>query len=293
MSKLLEILQSGKVLLGDGAMGTQLHQRGLETGSCPELWNVTHPEVVGQIIRGYLDVGSDLVETNSFGGTRFKLRHYDLVDRTSELNEAAGRIARQAAGSSHWVAGSVGPTGEFLQPLGSVSEADIYEAFREQIVALAAGGVDAICIETMTALDEASVALRAAKDHTDLPVIVTFTFDKTAQGAYRNMMGISPAQAAEEMTRAGADIVGSNCGNGPEDLLAITLEIRAHTDRYLMIQPNAGVPELHDGRTVFRATPDEMAACIKPLVEMGVNIIGGCCGTIPDHIAAMRQALDG
>ena len=292
MSTLLEQLNAGRVLLGDGAMGTQLQLRGMETGSCPELWNVTHSREVREIISGYVSAGSDIVETNSFGGTRYKLQQFDLADKTVELNRAAAQVARTAVGDDQFVVGSVGPTGRFLEPLGDATEEDMYEVFREQIVALAEGGANAICIETMTALEEARLALRAAKENTDLPVIVTFTFDKVEQGGYRTMMGISPAQAAEELTTAGADVVGSNCGNGPEELIAIAREITEHTDRFVMIQPNAGLPELRDGQTVFRATPEEMAACVGPLVETGVNIIGGCCGTTTDHIAAMRKALD-
>lgn len=292
MSKLIETLKQGKVLLCDGGMGTGLQKLGLEPGRCPELLNVEKPEMVLEVIKGYVHAGSDLVESNTFGGTRYKLTHYGLEARTAELNRAGAELAREAAGTDRFVLGSVGPSGEFMQPLGLETEESMYDAFRQQIQALVEGGVDAICIETMTALDEARVALKAAKESTDLPVINTFTFDKTAAGDYRTMMGVSPAQAAEELTAAGSDIIGSNCGSGPDDLLAIAKELRAHTDRYLMIQPNAGLPVLEDGQTVFKATPQEMAACVPPLVEAGVTIIGGCCGTTFEHLAAMRNVLD-
>ncbi len=292
MSRLLERLNSVRVLLCDGGMGTGLQKLGLEPGVCPELLNVEQRDMVLQVTAGYVSAGSDLVETNTFGGTRYKLKHYGLDDRTAELNRAGAEVAREAAGPDRLVLGSVGPTGEFMAPLGLETEENMYEAFKEQVMALAAGGVDAICIETMTALEEAKVALKAAKENTNLPVINTFTFDRTASGEYRTMMGISPAQAAEEMTAAGSDIIGSNCGNGPEDLLAIAKELRAHTDRLLMIQPNAGMPVLEEGKTVFKAAPAEMAACVKPLVEAGANIIGGCCGTTDEHLTAMRAALD-
>jgi 5-methyltetrahydrofolate--homocysteine methyltransferase len=291
MSSLLEQLQAGKVLLGDGAMGTSLQNLGLEAGACPEQWNITHSEQVQSVIAGYVAAGSDIVETNSFGGTRYKLEYFGLADEVRQLNRVAAEIARKAAGQNCFVIGSVGPTGQFLAPLGTQTEQDMYEAFREQVVALAQGGADAICIETMTALEEARVALRAAKENTDLVTIVTFTFDKTAQGQYRTMMGVSPAQAAREMTALDADIVGSNCGSGPENMIPICREMRDNTDRFIMIQPNAGLPILEDGKTLFKATPEDMAQGVGLLIAGGANIIGGCCGTTDAHIKAMREKL--
>lgn len=291
MNNLLAKLRAGKVLLGDGAMGTELQKRGLEAGVCPETWNISHPEQVRDITADYVSAGSDLVLTNSFGGSRYKLSHFGLEDKVQDLNRAAARIASRAAGDSAIVVGSVGPTGEFMAPLGTATQEDFYNAFKEQITALAAGGAEAICIETMTALEEAMVALRAAKENTQLPVIVTFTFDKTTKGEYRTMMGLSPTQAAKELTEAGADIVGSNCGSGPENMIEISRQLRDNTDSFIMIKPNAGVPVLENGKTVFKATPDEMAAHVEALINNGVNIIGGCCGTTPQHIAAMREKM--
>ncbi|MBN1844468.1 MAG: homocysteine S-methyltransferase family protein [Sedimentisphaerales bacterium] len=290
MDSILEALKAGRILLSDGAMGTALQQRGLAPGDNPERWNLDHPEAVEQISADYIAAGSDLIETNSFGGTRYKQKHYGLADRITELNRRAAEIARRAAGDDHFVAGSVGPTGVLLEPLGPARETEVTEAFAEQIAALAAGGADVICIETMMALEEARAALRAAKDVCDLPVIVTFTFEKGVRGDYRTLMGVSCAQVARELGEA--NILGSNCGGGMEQMIEVCREFRSATDKYLMMQPNAGLPVIEQDRTVFKATPREMAEKLGQLLEAGANIVGGCCGTTADHIAAMRSFLD-
>ena len=292
MRDLLATLQSGKILLGDGAMGTQLQEAGWEMGDCPEGWNEEQPDQVQAIIANYIAAGSDVVETNTFGGSAIKLGDYKLEHKTEDYNRQAARVARAAAGEKRFVLGSVGPTGQLMEPLGAISEAEMIKSFARQITALAEGGADAICIETMMALEEACAALKAAKDSVAIPVIVTFTFDRGPEGQYRSMMGISPTQAAEELTAAGADIVGSNCGIGMEDMIGIARELRAGTDGFIMVQPNAGLPVMVKGQTIYPSTPQQMADQIGQLLDTGVNIIGGCCGTTPDHIRAFRQALD-
>lgn len=292
MSSLLNCLASGEILISDGAMGTLLQAQGLQPGECPEAWNVSQPGVVRDIAAAYVAAGSDLIETNSFGGTRFKLREYGLADHVVEFNAAAARLAREAMGSRGFVAASVGPTGQIVEDEGGeVSEAELYDAFTEQVTALEAGGADAVCIETMSSLTETIQAIRATKDHTKLAVISTFTFELGARGP-RTMMGVDPARAAEEAVEAGADIVGANCGAGIAQMIEIARAMRAAAPNTpIMIQPNAGLPILEGDRTVFKETPEEMAARIPELLAAGANIIGGCCGTTPAHIAAMAKAI--
>ena len=224
--------------------------------------------------RIYIHAGSDIIETNSFGGNSFKLSQYGLGNRVSELNEAAAAISREAAGNSKHVAGSVGPTGKMLL-MGDVTETELYDAFREQAIALEKGGADIIIIETMSALDEASLAVRAARENTKCTVIITMTFSKIPEGEYRTMMGVSPEEMVISMKEAGAHIVGSNCGNGIEDMIGIVKAIRA-TDNNIpvMIQANAGIPELIDGKTIFRESPEMMASFVPELIKAGANIIG-------------------
>jgi len=291
MKSLLSEIKKGKALVSDGAWGTFLHKRGLQPGECPELWNLTHREDVFAIAKSYIDAGADMILTNSFGGHPLKLAHYDLNERTIELNKAAAAISREAAGDDHFVLGSMGPSGVMLM-MGEVSEQELFDGFAIQAEALKNGGVDAICVETMSAVDEASIAVKAAKEATGLEVVCTFTFEKKMGDHYRTMMGVTPLEMATAIKDAGADIIGANCGNGFEQMIEIVRDIRSFDNSTpVLIHANAGLPIYKDGQTVFPETPEMMAARINDILKCGANIIGGCCGTTPEHIQAIAKEI--
>ena len=288
---ILDELKTGKILLSDGALGTLLQARGMQPGECPELWNITHRKDLTEIAEAYLNAGSEIITTNSLGGSRLKLSQYGLGDRVSELNQIAASIYRNVAGKLKHVAGSVGPTGKMLI-MGDVTEEELYDGFREQVIALEKGGADIIIVETMSALDEASLAVKAARENTKCTIIITMTFSKDLKGEYFTMMGVSPAEMVSSMKEAGAHIVGSNCGNGIEDMTGIVKAIRAIDKNIpVIIQANAGTPQFVEGKTVFRESPEMMASFVPELIKAGANIIGGCCGTTPEHIREMDKAL--
>jgi 5-methyltetrahydrofolate--homocysteine methyltransferase len=289
--KIVNVLKTGKILVSDGAWGTFLYKKGLKPGECPDEWSLTHYESVKDIASGYVDAGADMVETNSFGANSYKLEHYGLEKQTADINEAAARASREAAGDDIYVIASIGPTGKMLL-MGDVTEEDFYNCFREQAIALEKGGADAVCIETMSDADEAIQAIKAAKENTSLEIISTFTFEKTLQNEYRTMMGLSPVEAVQAALTAGADIVGANCGNGIERMVEIVQEIRSvFPDVYILIHANAGLPTNVDGKDIFPETPEMMASFTPSLVKAGANIIGGCCGTTPEHIRAIKKAI--
>jgi 5-methyltetrahydrofolate--homocysteine methyltransferase len=276
-------------------MGTQLLARGLASGECGMLWNINRPVDVGGIHLAYRDAGCDLITTNSFGGSRFALERHGLAGRVAELNRAAAQVARAAAGDTGWVLGDIGPFGDFLEPVGETSVEDLRAAFQAQIAALLEGGADAILVETMSDPAEAVVGIEAAKAcAADVPVIATYAFQKSPPGEFRTMMGTSAAEAVRRATGAGAEIVGANCGTGLrlDDYVKLAEQlVAAAGNGTVIVQPNAGSPRTENGRTVYDATPEQMAGTATRLLAVGVRIIGGCCGTTPDHLAAMSRAV--
>ena len=292
--RLLEALKT-RVLLGDGAMGTQLQNAGLESGHCGEAWNVDHPDRVLKIQRAYVDAGSDILLTNTFGASRIMLNRHGEAFRTVAINQASVAIAREALRGSGYVLGDVGPFGGLMEPYGEISRAEVEHAFREQTKALVDGGADGIIVETQTAFEELEVAIAAAKEAGAKVIIGSIAFDKMVdEDDVRTMMGISPEQAAEFMAAQGCHIAGLNCGTGVDMTMAagIVRRYRATAGLPVMAQPNAGAPVLEDMQVVYKETPEEMGAGLAVLLDAGPSIVGGCCGSTPAHLRRFRQILD-
>ena len=291
MGKVTDKIAEGKVLVSDGAWGTFLHQKGLKADECPESWNLQRPEEVLEIASSYVEAGADIILTNSFGASPLKLEGYGLEEQTLELNRSAAEISKKAAGDRALVMGSMGPTGKMVI-MGEVSPQEVFKGFMEQAKGLADGGADGIVIETMTDPEEARLAIEAVKKVTTLDVACTFTFSRNQDGVYRTMMGTDVGAYLEMALSAGADIIGANCGNGTAGMIEIVKEIRKlNSEIPVLVHANAGLPIYKDGKTVFPESPGEMASQIKELVAAGANIIGGCCGTTPDHIRQIVEVL--
>lgn len=287
------ILESvrNRPLLFDGALGTELMKRGLPQGTAPELWNVSHPEIVREIHASYFAAGSDAVSTNSFGGSPINLASHGLEERCRELNQGAVQCARDARPAGRFIAASLGPTGKFLKPQGRYSEEEFEKAFLIQAEALSAGGADLIIIETMFDLREAAAAVRAARQSSSLPVFVTMTFNKTPRG-YFTIMGQNVAQCFKELETQGADAVGANCTLASGDMIGLARELRRNTSLPVIVQPNAGQPEASpSGEFIYRQPAAEFAGDIVTILAEGVDIIGGCCGTTPEHIRRIAALI--
>ncbi len=289
MSKFQTYLESHPVLVADGATGTTLQKAGLPPGAAPERWNLERQDEVRALHRGYIEAGADMVLTNTFGGTAIRLKREGLGDRVAEINRAAAELAREVAGSSALVVGDIGPTGEMLAPLGTLAYEDAVAAFAEQARALAEGGVDVILVETMSDLTEVEAAVTGVRQATDLPLMVTMSFDTKG----RTMMGVKPERAAQALLALGVDVMGANCGRTLTETLEAVLKMReAVPDAVLMAKPNAGLPHAEGGDLVYDVTPDVMADYARRFVdEAGVAIFGGCCGSTAAHIRAVADAL--
>lgn len=291
MRKLLDRLHDGEILVADGAMGTMLIERGLKSGECPEGLNIYRLDILEDIAGLYLDAGADIIQTNTFGGSPLKLSSYSLSDKADLINRNGVSSVKKVAAGKAYVSASCGPCGKILKPYGDTDPEAVCESFEIQMHAFAESGCDVICIETMMDLREMLLALKAARKMAPgIPVMATLTYNATPKGFF-TIMGDSIENAAHALEEAGADVVGSNCGNGIENMIRIAMEYRKHTALPLIIQSNAGLPLIENGELIYPETPEFMAERSKELVDAGVSIIGGCCGTTPEHVRAIKKAM--
>ena len=284
----LDRLRSGQILISDGAIGTNLQQRGLVAGKAGEFWVMERPEEIVQLHRDFITAGSDIILTCTFGGTSIRLAQDGLGDRAVEINRGAVALARQAAdGTGVLIAASLGPTGQMLKPLGTMEEEDCYNAYRQQAQALAEAGADLLVVETQFDLAEAGLAVKAARSVSDMPLVCSFSYDR----GKRTMMGVKPAQMAEQF-KEGVDLVGINCGRSLEDNLAALRELHSATNLPIWFKPNAGLPQVDaEGHTMFSVTPEGMGAHAPEWIAAGASVVGGCCGSSPEHVRQIAKAI--
>jgi 5-methyltetrahydrofolate--homocysteine methyltransferase len=288
MSRFTELLQERRVLVADGATGTSYQERGLEIGEAPEEWLFKSPERVIELHRAFVEAGADLLLTDTFGATPLRLQHTSLAGRVHDVNVRAVELAREAAGNHVLVAGSMGPTGHLFEPLGPLTSAECVENYAEQAGALSAGDADLLLLETFFSIDEALAAIEGTRRASDLPLVVTFSFD---QGT-RTMMGHSPADVVEAIVPLGVTAIGANCGKSLADADVVAAEfVDLACDVPVWIKPNAGVPKIVGDQVVYEAGPTMLAAHVRRYVEQGARIVGGCCGSTPEHVAAIARAL--
>jgi len=292
MENILKRLQRNEIILGDGSLGTLLMQHGLKHGDPPETFNLNRPQVLEEIASLYLDAGAEIITTNTFGASRLRLQQFSLEGQVDAINRRAVEAVRRAVGRKAYVSGSVGPTARLIQPLGETEPEEILSCFQQQIAALLAAGADMICIETMTDLREATLAIQAVRSlDARIPTMATMTFGKTPRG-YFTVMGISVESASMELEEAGADIIGSNCGVGMDAMIGIAREFKRHTLLPVAVQSNAGLPVETDSGIEYPESADYFASKAAELLDLGVQIIGGCCGSGPEHIRAIRKLMD-
>jgi 5-methyltetrahydrofolate--homocysteine methyltransferase len=286
-----------RVLVSDGSTGVELQRRGLEAGHPPEKWNISHPGVIKNLYLDYFKAGADMVTTNTFGANYLRLKNYGLESKVYYINKLSAELANEVKPEGKFVNGDVGPIGEALEPYGTVTLKEAEDYFREQIKGLRDGGVDAIIIETMMAVEEVEIAIKVAKEETKLPIIATMTFEFGKAG-FRTPWGVDTETAVVRMISAGADVIGANCGRGFDEMIGIIEKMSVYIEknfeiRYpLIAQPNAGIPDLVDGTPVYKETPELIIPKVRKLLELGVRIIGGCCGTGPEHIKVIRKLVD-
>ena len=292
MEDILQRLRRGDVIVGDGALGTMLMQRGLKHGDPPEAFNLTEPHILEEIASLYLEAGAEIITTNSLGGSPLRLQQFSLDHETEAINRGAVEAVRRAVQDRAYISGSVGPSSRIIKPFGRTEPEEVFASFRRQIRALISAGIDLVCIETMMDVAEAILAIKAARSlDSKIPIMATMTFGNTPKG-YFTLMGSSVQKASEALEKAGANIVGSNCGDGMEQMVGIAREFRKHTRLPVAIQGNAGLPVAEGTRLVYPETPEFVAGKAVDLLQLGVQITGGCCGTRPEHIRAIRQVVD-
>lgn len=290
MKNLLERLKD-EVLVCDGAMGTMLMAKGMPEGACPDYWGIKNKKVLASIHKAYIDAGCDMVITNTFGANAIKLKKFRLEKKAPDINKKAVEIAKETTKGKAYILGDVGPSGEYLKPVGDIEPEEMLHVFTEQIKALQEAGVDAIILETMSDLEELKTAIMAAKENIKLPLIASMTFQRTAKKGFRTTSGISIPQFVNDSLLSGCDIIGANCTITIADMVKLISEMRKLTTSFLIAQPNAGLPRLVGNKTVYEQSPDEFKEFLPQLIEAGANIIGGCCGTTPEYIHRIKEVL--
>lgn len=286
-----------KVLVGDGAMGTSLQAKGLKSGEAPESWNKKKPQIVKDIHKSYIDTGSDILITNTFGATKYKLERSGYSNNVDYFNKKGAELALESASNDVYVLGGLGPCGKFIKPYGDLEFGDLYVNFKQQVFALKDTGIHGFIIETMSDINELEAAILAVKDSSNLPLISSMTFQETQNGNFKTMMGVGVEQFIDKVMGLGGEIIGTNCGNGTRLMLDIVKEIKRviqekEEDNFVMAQPNAGKPKVVNGKTEFDEAPGDFKQIVPEYLDSGINIIGGCCGTTPEHIRVIREVVD-